>query len=116
MESLGYAVLPFRLRACCFGAQHERERVFLLGERTDSSSGSLAWRDDERPPACKQGDDVPPLVHTHDWGDLRTARGYRSRNGVPAYVDRMRCLGNAVVPQVAQWIGERILEAERLTA
>jgi site-specific DNA-cytosine methylase len=27
-------------------------------------------------------------------------------------VDRTRCLGNAVVPQVAEWIGHRILEIE----
>jgi DNA (cytosine-5)-methyltransferase 1 len=113
LESLGYAVLPFRLRACCFGAQHERERVFLLGERTDASSIGLAWRDNERSSDREPGNDISSLVHTHNWGDLRKTRGYRSRNGVPAYVDRMRCLGNAVVPQVAQWIGERILEAER---
>lgn len=30
LEELGYAVLPFRLRACCVGLDHRRERLFLL--------------------------------------------------------------------------------------
>jgi site-specific DNA-cytosine methylase len=29
-------------------------------------------------------------------------------------VDRLRGLGNAIVPQIAQWIAERIKEAEGL--
>jgi len=31
-------------------------------------------------------------------------------NGVPSRVDRLRCLGNAVVPQVAELVGRMIME------
>jgi DNA (cytosine-5)-methyltransferase 1 len=38
----------------------------------------------------------------------------RVAHGIPARVDRLRGLGNSVVPQIAQFIAERILEAEGL--
>jgi len=37
----------------------------------------------------------------------------RMVNGVPRRVDRTKCLGNAVVPQVAQFMGEIILQRDQ---
>lgn len=51
---------------------------------------------------CLQGVSYAPCVE-------RGVRG--AAHGVPGGVDRIACLGNAVVPSVAQWIGERILES-----
>jgi site-specific DNA-cytosine methylase len=33
-------------------------------------------------------------------------------HGVPDRLDQLAALGNALVPQIAEWIGRRILEAE----
>lgn len=158
LERCGYVVLPFRVRACCVGADHQRDRLFLLAEnphangkpvqfqRRSSSVGAAAKSEGE---ARKQrvridaqsvafgsslhadgnglqgidreGEQTEHFVGTasnggraEQWNyDLSSPRICRSRNGIPQYVDRIRGLGNAVVPQVAEWIGRRIVEATR---
>jgi site-specific DNA-cytosine methylase len=37
----------------------------------------------------------------------------RVAHGVPQRVDRLRALGNSLVPQIAQWLGERIVAYEQ---
>jgi site-specific DNA-cytosine methylase len=36
----------------------------------------------------------------------------RMDDGVSTQMDRLKCLGNAVVPQVAEYIGRKILQYE----
>ena len=108
LRELGYAVLPFRLRACCFGAGHRRDRLFVLGCLPDSDRVGL-----ERGP--RHSRKISPiqftrLVEKKDWFALYADCIFRSRAGLPGYVDQVRCLGNAIVPQVAEWIGMRIVE------
>jgi DNA (cytosine-5)-methyltransferase 1 len=46
-------------------------------------------------------------------GGREIERDFRGMaHGVSARVDRLKGLGNAIVPQIAEWIGRRIIEAE----
>ena len=52
-----------------------------------------------------------PCRSASDWWATEPDVG-RVADGVPNRVDRLRGLGNAVVPQVAEWIGRRIVEQQ----
>jgi DNA (cytosine-5)-methyltransferase 1 len=54
---------------------------------------------------------VPKLAGGDGWWSAEPNVG-RVAYGVPSRVDRLRCLGNAVVPQVVEVIGRAIIEAE----
>lgn len=45
----------------------------------------------------------------NDWWAIEPDVG-RVAHGVPARVDRLKGLGNAIVPQIAEWIGRRLME------
>jgi DNA (cytosine-5)-methyltransferase 1 len=47
----------------------------------------------------------------HDWTTESTVD--RVADGIPHRVDRLRGLGNAVVPQVAEWVGRLIIEFDK---
>ena len=59
-----------------------------------------------------EGASLSEFTSGHQWWSIEPNVG-RVAHGVPKRVDRLRGLGNAVVPQVVEWIGHRIMDVER---
>ena len=57
--------------------------------------------------AAKLGNPSSGTRPQHDWWEIEPSVG-QVANGVSSRVDRLRCLGNAVVPQVAELLGNLI--------
>jgi DNA (cytosine-5)-methyltransferase 1 len=135
LESEGYTVMAFLIPACGVGAWHRRERCFIVANtnrpreapsRTDHRMGrqqepiqdttnphstglSRPWIAGEK---RSQDESAGPTPTRSNWWDAEPAVG-RVVNGVPHRVDRLRCLGNAVVPQQVYPILAGIAQIEK---
>lgn len=110
LERVGYAVLPFRLRACCAGADHRRDRVFLLGHRADAHGERLEGEHRGGESVRDAGRMAGRAVRCGRQDSLPAPRVCRGADGVPDRVHRLRALGNAFDTRVAEWIGRRLME------
>ncbi len=133
LAALGYDAEWDSIPAAAFGAPHLRYRVFVVADAFGISrkDGMAAQGGDGQgfagggegenvPDSDTSGRDGRPRIFgarwrgepaDSDWWAVEPDMG-RVAHGIPHRVDRLRSLGNAVVPQVAEWIGRRILEAE----
>lgn len=119
LESEGYATRTFLLPAAGVGAPHRRYRTAIVGysnrprckeqhiPRQPSEKGFSHWRFDEGDASnTKSGREQQHIgiweetwrLGGCDWWAIEPNVG-RVANGVPDRVDRIECLGNAVVPQ-----------------
>jgi len=102
LEAAGYACWPVVVGAHA-GAPHRRARVFLLAH------AHCARLEDRFPGAAEPGAGLPAERR----GGWPAEPGVgRVAYGVPARVDRLRALGNAVVPDVAEMIARAILAGQ----
>lgn len=107
------------LSACTLGAPHTRERVFLMAYSREVAG--LGWRQRKGSRTSVEGLCAPIRgahnveAHRFDqisgWWAAQPSVG-RVADGVSARMDRIGLIGNAVVPQVAEFIGRCILEFE----
>ena len=108
LASIGYDAEWEIIPAAAIGSPQIRERLFVVAY-TDGKHGNtrLVFHEEYRKEILKKGDGY----RTRLWSKA-PAYPVGVAHGVPARVDRLKSLGNAVVPQVAEWIGRQIVEVE----
>lgn len=114
LEDIGYATQAFNIPAGAFDKPHRRQRLWIIAHsnRNDGyihqprSEGKIWFGDDIN------GGSLPRGRREASWDQARS-RVRRNDDGLPHWVDRIRALGNAVVPDIAQFLGELILKADR---
>ena len=104
ISELGYGVGWCVIPACWVGAVHRRERVFIIAH-----TGGFGHQGIERftKDRCKIREGgagtlgpVTEFFNGINWKARAIKSGFLGANdGVPNRVDRLKCLGNAVVPQ-----------------
>lgn len=116
LEQLGYTARAGIVSAAQMGAPHERKRIFILAVANASGTGCGSGRS-ERGMETSQSE----AFAWSSWLESVGRSGWpaepdvgRVAYGVPGRVDRLRGLGNAVVPQVAEFVGRFLLSGQWL--
>ena len=138
LAEIGFDAEWHCIPAAAVGAPHIRDRVFIVAVDTnsafflgnESNNKRQLSKPKQREPGgvCCKVPDANSHRFNQGWQCIATAGGHgvernawwevepavgRVADGVSSRVDRLRGLGNAVVPQVAEWIGQRIVEASK---
>jgi DNA (cytosine-5)-methyltransferase 1 len=109
LRRLGYLAAPGTISACEMGAPHPRKRLFILAHAEGTRCRARRRERGDADPLARARQDRPRPDRRSWWAD--EPRVGRVVYGLPDRVDRIRGLGNAVVPQVAEHIGRLIMEA-----
>jgi DNA (cytosine-5)-methyltransferase 1 len=103
LSSLGYDAEWHIIPASAVGAPHRRERVWIVAHTNNEGEPDVSVDDEPRLRVQK--------VSADHWREGSEPEVSRVDDGIPCRLDRVRCLGNAVVPQIVEVIGRAIVEA-----
>jgi len=112
LAEIGYDAEWSDIRASDVGAPHRRERIWIVAypERKPVEGNGAGWIEESD---IRQRE-VPPegrlsTFRKCDWWATEPDVG-RVAHGVPSRVDRLKGLGNAIVPQIAELIFRKLKE------
>jgi len=114
LAEIGYDAEWDIVSAQDLGAPHLRERIWIVahadstgfGERCGSEPVEAQQLSAQRRSASSRWQNG----YNENWATEPNVG--RVANGVPGRVDRIRGLGNAVLPQIVEWIARRVIELE----
>jgi DNA (cytosine-5)-methyltransferase 1 len=104
LASIGFDAEWSTVSACSMGAPHTRERLFILAY--PKSIRRQRWRGIGQGQALLEPEGRSE-EHRRPWS--AEPRPVGVAYGLPRRVDRITALGNAVVPQVSEYIGRRLM-------
>lgn len=102
LEGAGYSYETLIIPACAVNAWHRRDRVWIVANNAMPRRYPLQKRE-----IRTRGDSIV----NSNWWAVEPKLG-RVAHGIPNRVDRLKCLGNAIVPQVAYEIIKAIKEID----
>ena len=106
LADLGFDAEWSVLSACAFGAPHTRERLFMVAHAAGGG------REPGRGPRPAAQEVEPRRRDAQPGGPWTGEPGVHGvAYGVPRAMERRRGLGNAVVPQVSEYIGRLVMGA-----
>jgi DNA (cytosine-5)-methyltransferase 1 len=132
LETLGYSVQPFVIPACAVDAPHRRDRVWVMAHRSELQRYGCGEHSEQskrqvsqfRDSGCAEFMADAKGFYAQGQQDKQREKQFggscrwiaepdvgRVAHGIPRRVDRLKALGNAVVPQIPEMIGHAILES-----
>jgi DNA (cytosine-5)-methyltransferase 1 len=111
LKEIGYTVWLVCIPALAVGAQHKRERLWIIAHNPAFGVQGV-WAKRKQEPHPLDTAILPLRDRNGQWEvepDLR-----RAHDGIPRRMDRLKLIGNAIVPQVAFQIFKTIEQYEKL--
>jgi len=109
--ALGYSIEAGLFTASEVGAPHERKRLFILAYSCEQGLEGCEWsgtfqveKKTSRQPAAKRRYPARPGQPQYKWEKTRTIKSGLGRtvDGVASRMDKLRLLGNGIVPDQAE--------------
>ena len=105
LTALGYDAEWHCIPASAIGAPHRRDRVWIIAYPNNTSEPTSAVNAETR--------GLSIVIKNGGWSRWQgQPDDVRMANGLPNGVDRLKALGNAVVPQIPEIIGKAIMQHE----
>jgi DNA (cytosine-5)-methyltransferase 1 len=110
---IGYNAEWHCIPASAVGAPHRRDRIWIVAYPCGNGVHGILQEPIQRQPAFSWLENVRGIEDLRERSAIYTPTLCRASDGVPNWVDRLKALGNAVVPQIVENIGRDIMAVER---